>query len=160
MATFSELPLQYRLFLAGYPWRAIRPPAWTPLDRPLNSVRLAVITSAGLYHPDRDARFTAERGGDVSFRWIEGNESVGELAIGQRSRSFDRTAIEADRNEALPLDRLRELVGRSELGSLAARHPSFNGSITAPGRLVRDSAPAVAAALTRDRVDAALLVPV
>jgi hypothetical protein len=55
---------------------------------------------------------------------------------------------------------MAELVDRGELGSVAARHLSFNGSITAPARLVRDAAPAVAAELVRDRVDAALLVPV
>ena len=160
MATLAELPLKYRLGLTVYPWRVIRPDPWTALQKPLSSVRLALVTSAGLYHPDRDEKFVTEPGGDPSFRWLDGGGPVSELRIGQRSRSFDRSAIEADRNEAFPLDRLRELVGRGKLGSLAERHPSFNGSITAPGRLVRGSAPAVAAALTRDRVDAALLVPV
>ncbi len=160
MATLAELPLKYRLGLTVYPWRVIRPDPWTLLDRPLSAVRLALVTSAGLYHPDRDARFVTELGGDSSVRWIDGDQAISELRIGQRSESFDRAAIEADRNEAFPLDRLRELVDQGKLGSLAERHLSFNGSITAPGRLVRDSAPAVAAALTRDRVDAALFVPV
>jgi hypothetical protein len=34
------------------------------------------------------------------------------------------------------------------------------GSITAPGRLIRDSAPAMADLLVEDQVDVALLVPV
>jgi hypothetical protein len=34
------------------------------------------------------------------------------------------------------------------------------GSITAPGRLIRDSAPAAAKLLADDRVDVALLIPV
>jgi hypothetical protein len=37
---------------------------------------------------------------------------------------------------------------------------SFNGSITAPGRLVRQSAPEMAEVLRAEMVDAALLVPV
>jgi len=160
MATLAELPLKYQLLLAAYPWRSVSPPAWTPLTRPLRSARMALVTSAGLYHPARDHRFVAKRGGDASFRWIDRGQDLSELGIGQTSDLFDRGAIEADRNEAFPLDRLEELVQRGELGSLAERHPSFNGSITVPTRLVREGAPAVVAELTRDRVDAALLVPV
>jgi len=40
------------------------------------------------------------------------------------------------------------------------RHLSFMGSITAPGRLMRRTAPEAARALQADGVDVALLVPV
>jgi hypothetical protein len=43
---------------------------------------------------------------------------------------------------------------------LAPRHLSFMGSITAPGRLVAESAPEAAQLLVDDGVDVALLVPV
>ncbi len=43
---------------------------------------------------------------------------------------------------------------------MAPRHLSFMGSVTAPGRLVRDTAPRAAELLVEDRVDVALLVPV
>lgn len=118
------------------------------------------MTSAGLYHPDRHSPFAAAPGGDCTVRWIDQSDSLARLTIGQRSRLFDRAAMTRDRNEAFPLDRARELVAEGRLGSLAQRHPSINGSITAPGRLVRDTAPAIAAALRADQVDAALLVPV
>ena len=49
---------------------------------------------------------------------------------------------------------------RIDIGSVNRRHLSFMGSIPAPGRLIRDSAPAAAQLLVEDRVDAALLVPV
>jgi len=77
-----------------------------------------------------------------------------------RSTSFDHRGIEADRNLALPLDRLRELAAEGEIGEVAPRHLSFMGSITAPNRLVRHSAPEAAEILVRDAVDVALLVPV
>ncbi len=160
MATPSDLPLKYRRLLAAYRWRVLTPSPWTPFEKPLPEARVAVATSAGLYRPGRDAPFARRRGGDASVRWIESDTAVATLAIGQTSDAFDRTAIEADRNEAFPIDRMRELVARGQVGSLARLHPSFNGSITAPGRFVRDTAPAIAAALVRDRVDAALLVPV
>ena len=60
----------------------------------------------------------------------------------------------------LPLDRLRELEGCGLIGSVAPRHISVMGSITAPGRFVSRTLPAVAEILVEDGVDVALMVPV
>ena len=51
------------------------------------------------------------------------------------------------------------MAARGEIGSLNGRALSFMGSITAPGRLVKETAPAAAALLAADGVDVALLVP-
>jgi len=66
----------------------------------------------------------------------------------------------SDPNLAFPLDRARELVRRGRIGSVNRRHLSFMGSITAPGRLIRQSAPEAAALFVEDQVDLALFVPV
>jgi len=68
--------------------------------------------------------------------------------------------MESDRNVALPMERLRTLAARGAIGSSAPRHLSFNGSISAPGRLVRESAPQAAKMFLEDGVDAAVLIPV
>jgi len=52
------------------------------------------------------------------------------------------------------------LAAAGRIGSVAPHHLSFMGSITAPGRLVRDHAPEAARLLRGDGVDVALLVPV
>jgi D-proline reductase (dithiol) PrdB len=82
------------------------------------------------------------------------------LKISHRSTAFDRSGARKDRNLILPLDRFRELVERGELGALNYRHFSFMGAITAPGRLISKTAPAVAGLLREDDVDAVFLVPV
>ena len=82
------------------------------------------------------------------------------LRIAHRSSAFDQTGALQDRNLVFPLDRLRELVERREVGSLNHRHVSFMGSITAPGHLISETAPQVAAELREDQVDAVFLVPV
>jgi D-proline reductase (dithiol) PrdB len=46
------------------------------------------------------------------------------------------------------------------IGDVAPRHVSFQGSITAPGRLVRRTAPAIARLLKEDGVDGVVLTPV
>ena len=66
----------------------------------------------------------------------------------------------ADVNVVFPIDSLKVLVAAGEIGDVAPRHLSFMGSITAPTRLVRESAPAAADLLVADQVDIALLVPV
>lgn len=160
MATLSELPLRWQLFVRTYRWRKIDPVPWTPLAKPLSECRAALVTSAGFSLADQPPFDESIRGGDFSFRMIPGDSDVSLLANSQRSEAFDHRGMLEDPNLAFPLDRLRELVARGRLGSLATANLSFMGSITAPGRLVQQTAPEAAAILVQDQVDIALLVPV
>lgn len=160
MADWSELPLRYALLMRAYPWRRIPDAPWAPLRRPLAEARVALVTSAGLYRPGIDRDFGTQEGEDISVRWLPRDVALLQLVVGQTSRSFDRSSLEADPDLALPLTRLAELVDAGEVGEVAPRHVSFNGSMLAPGRFVRDTAPEVAEGLRVDQVDAALFVPV
>ncbi len=160
MAEFAELSLRHRLEMRLYRWRRVNAPMWSPLTVPLREARIALVTTAGLFRPGVDRPFDRMRGGDFSFRVIPDDTELQALAVGQTSDAFDRQPVEADRNSALPLDRLHQLVANGEVGASAPRHLSFNGSITAPGRLIRDSAPDAARLLRDDGVQGALLVPV
>ena len=160
MAEWSELPLKYRLLMQTYRWRRIRPTPWTPLARPLSECRVALVTSAGLYRPTLDRDFGTHEGEDITVRWLPHEVAGMRLAVGQTSLSFDHAAIAADQELALPLRRLEELVASGLVGSVAPRHVSFNGSMLAPGRFIRVTAPEVADGLAADAVDAALFVPV
>lgn len=159
MAEFSELPLWPRLQMMAYRWRRAEP-AWTTPAVPLRDARVGVVTTAGLYRPGIDEPFRRIPGGDYGFRILPAEADLDTLVVGQTSDAFDRGPVEADRNAVLPLDRLRTLASRGEIGSVAPRHVSFNGSISAPGRLVRTSAPEAARVFADDGVDIALLVPV
>jgi D-proline reductase (dithiol) PrdB len=160
VADFADLSLRHRLEMAAYRWRRVEPLTWTPLGVPLHEARIGLVTTAGLHRPGTDQPFERVRGGDTSFRIIPDDVHLPSLAIGQTSHAFDRQPVEADRNVALPIDRLRTLVEHGAVGSSAARHLSFNGSITAPGRLVRQVAPEAAEVFRQEQVDAVLLVPV
>lgn len=160
MASLDEIPLRYRLFLKAYRWRRIDPVPWSALRRPLAECRLALVSSAGLTLPGQRGFDREARGGDPSFREIPADAPAGSLEDHHRSESYDHTGLRSDPNVAFPLDRVRELARDGRIGSVAPRHLSFMGSVTAPGRLVRDHAPAAAEILVADRVDAALLVPV
>ncbi len=160
MGAIDEFTLPVRLFLKAYRWRRIDPVPWTPLAKPLSESRLALVSSAGFVAPSQQPFDASVRGGDVSFRDIPADVDVHTLIDTHRSESFDHSGLQADPNVAFPIDRVRELVSRGRIGSLNRRHLSFMGSITAPGRLVRNTAPGVARQLATDGVDVALLVPV
>jgi len=156
----DEFSPDVRLFLKGYPWRRIDPVPWTPLRKPLAECRLALVSSAGLVAPGQEPFDASLRGGDPGFRAIPSDCDPASLRDTHRSESYDHAPLRRDPNLAFPLDRARELVARGRIGSLAPRHLSFMGSITAPGRLVKRTAPEAAGWLVADRVDVALLVPV
>lgn len=160
MADWSELPLKYRLLMQAYPWRRIDPPVWAPLRKPLAECRVALVSSAGLYRPGTDRDFGTREGEDITERWLPADLDTAQLVVGQTSSTFDRDAVQGDLELALPLRRLEELVAAGVVGRVAPRHVSFNGSMIAPGRFARETAPRVAQGLSADDVDAVLLVPV
>ena len=160
MATLAELSRRDRLFVIAYPWRRITPMPWSRPARPLSESRLALISTGGMVMPDQEPFSQELRGGDSSFRIIPAGADPALLRLTHKSGAFERSGILADANLAFPLDRLRERVAEGTIGSLAPRHLSFMGSITAPKRLIRETAPAAAELLRADGVEAALLVPV
>lgn len=160
MGDLSEFPLKYRLFLKAYPWRRVDPVPWTPITKPLKDSRAAVISSAGLVGRGQEPFDDSIRGGDFSFREIPADTDVSTLTDTHRSDLYDHAGLRKNPNLAFPLDRLRELVRSGFIGSLNRRHLSFMGSITAPGRLIKKTAPSAVRKMVEDGVDIALLVPV
>lgn len=160
MGSISEFRLPIRLFLQGYRWRIIDPIPWQPLSKPLAECRLALVSTAGLVLPDQEPFDPKVRGGDFSYREIPADARPDRLIDTQKSRAYDHQGVRADPNLALPVERAAELAEAGEIGSVNRRHLSFMGSITAPGRLIRRSAPEAAALLVEDEVDLALLTPV
>lgn len=167
MARMEDVEFKERLFLKGYPFKHYSPRpgdpvanAVTPLQKPLSTCQVALITTAGLSLPDQAPFDLTIRNGDSSFREIPSDISPQLLEMNQRSWSFDQTGILRDRNLALPLDRLREMQERGEIGALAPYCYSFMGSIVGPAKLMKESAPEVARRLKADGVDIVLLTPV
>jgi D-proline reductase (dithiol) PrdB len=167
MAQLDDVELVERLFLKGYPFNRYSPRpgdpianAVTPLRKPLSECTVALVTTAGLSLPDQAPFDVTVRMGDSSFRELPADISPQVLEMNQRSWSFDQTGILRDRNLVLPLDRLREMLARGEIGNIAPHHYSFMGSIVGPAKLMKESAPEVARRLTADGVDVALLTPV
>jgi len=160
MPRIDELPFTLRTALKLYRWRRLSGIAWARLTRPLADCRVAICSTAGMVQPGQPPYDPSVKGGDFSYRVIDRDTAVASLIDSHRSASYDHAGIEQDANLAFPLDRLAELVDDGRIGAVADRHLSFMGSITAPNRLVRRTAPEAAELLAADQVDLALLVPV
>lgn len=159
MATLSDLSIRNRLFMATYRYRTVDPVPWARPRKSLRAARVALVTTGAVYAPGQAAFDEEMKGGDFSFRVIPRDVDVGALGIAHKSDAFDQAGFLADRNLGFPLGRLREMEAEGLIGSLAPNALSFMGSISAPGRLVNETAPAAAALLEADGVDVALLVP-
>lgn len=160
MGRVSDLRLTDQIFVRTYRWRHIDPTPWTPLTRPLSECRLGLVSTAGLSVPGQEPFDKKMKGGDPAFRAIPADIDVQTLVENHRSKAWDHRGLEEDKNLGFPVDRVHELVETGRIGSLSSRFFSFMGSVTAPGRMVRDSVPRVADSFLEEEVDVALLVPV
>src|SRR6185295_9181145 len=113
-----------RANLLNLPMQVNESSPYTPLPRPLAACRLAIVTKAGLHHRgDRPIR-----PGEKGYRIIPGDLASIEIIQSHTSLGFDRAPIMRDVNISFPVDRLRELVARGELGAVAPNHYSFMGA--------------------------------
>ena len=149
----------YAAAFKTYPWPTFIESPWTELEKPLASARLAVVTTGGLYRPGVDRPFDGDAPeGDASYRAIPRETALATLGIAHPH--FAHEVARADMNTIFPLERLEELVRAGALGDLAPTHYSTMGYATDAARLAETTAPAIAARMREEGVDAALVVPV
>ncbi len=128
----------------------------TPLSKPLNECRLALITSGGL-HLKTDVPFdTKHKEGDCSYRLLPGDMEHKDLMVSHES--YDHKFINEDINCVFPIDRMREYAIDGRIKSLSEEHYSFMGHIYVNGPLL-DNAASVGKRLKELGVDIAFLTP-
>ena len=126
MVRLSDLPAYEREHLAGKVVPPLGPPAWTPQTKPLEDIRIALITTAGLHFRNAPGfSFT-----DAGFRPIPVEADADDLIMSHSSANFDRSGFAEDVNLVFPIDRFRELEEAGRIGSLASIHLQFHGRRT------------------------------
>ena len=129
MPRLEYLPELQRNVILTFPCQINDDVPWTPSPAPLTTRRVAIVTTSGV-HVRGDVSFvSAHAGEDVSFRVIPSDVRPSELLLSHPSISFDRSGIQQDLNVTFPVDRLRELRDRGEIGSLATNYYSFHGAV-------------------------------
>jgi len=128
----------------------------TPLRKPLNECRLALVTTGGLHLKSDEPFDTKYLEGDCSYRQIPGNIRHEDIMVSHES--YDHKFINADLNSVFPIDRMREYANQGIIGSLSEVHFSFMGHIYVTGPLL-ESARSVGKQLRALGVDIAFLTP-
>lgn len=121
---------------------------------PLAQRRVAIVTSSAMIQRG-DKPFAV---GSGECRAIPSSANPANLLISHVSINFDRAGFYRDINVVYPIDRLRELADKGDIGSVAATHFTVMGS-TDPAAM-EAAADQMAAALLADKVDAVVLTPV
>ena len=128
----------------------------TPLSKPLNKCRIALITTGGL-HLRTDEPFDQNiLDGDSSFRKIPRDIKADGLHIAHKW--YNHKFINADLNCVLPIDRMREYVQNGTIGSLSEENYSFMGHIYKAEALLKSSKK-LGRILKENDVDIAFLTP-
>jgi len=152
-------------------WRYDQGP-FTPLQKPLSASRLALLTSTGHFVAGDDPAPL----GAKNMTQAEAIERIDDFlktepqlstipsdtpreTLRARHGGYDIRGVQADRNVAFPLDRLRELQQEGLIGQLAPLAYSFVGACSQL-RLTKRTGPAWVERLQKQALDVVLLVPV
>ena len=127
--------------------------AWQPLAKPLNEMRVSLVTSAAIRQTNQRA-FTA--GGDTSHRRIAAKPDV-EVTVDHHSPVG--ADVRRDAEVVFPRRALQELARKGIVGSVAHAHFSIYGGISDHAAITETLAPELARRLAAMRVDLALMVP-
>ena len=155
MPRLDRLPQILRNTLLTFPAQVNDSAPFVPLKAPLSRCRVAIVTTAGL-HRRGDRPFGP---GDPTYRIIPSDTPVPDIVQSQTSIGFDRAPIMRDINISFPIDRLRELSARGEIGGLAPNCYSFLGAQRDIRRIEAATAPEAAGRLRDEGVDVALITP-
>ncbi len=143
--------------LKNYPFVENIDAPFTPLQRALPMLNLALISSAGAYIDGTDSFDITTRDGDPSFREIPVEVEAEDLLYA--ARGYDPTAVKEDRNAQIPVDRLLEYENNAVIGRLNHVWWSLCGFIPNARLVAEETAPKIAERLHRYEVQAALLIP-
>jgi D-proline reductase (dithiol) PrdB len=161
--SFRWLPGAIAMYYRGLPLQKVEPIPWTPLAKPIEKCRFALVTTAGLYMKDRDPSFDldGERRnpfwGDPSYRVIP--REARQEEVGVAHLHINAADLLADMNVALPVQRFLELEAAGKIGSLAPSHYSFMGYQPNTSEWENRYAPEVARRMKDEGVEAALFTP-
>jgi D-proline reductase (dithiol) PrdB len=155
MPRLDRLPQINRNNVLTFPAQVNDATPYASLAKPLTACRVAIVTTAGLHRRD-DRPFGP---GDQTYRVIPSDTPTVDIIQSHTSLGFDRSAIMRDLNISFPIDRLRELVARGEVGGLAPHCYSFMGALRDTVRLEGETGPEVGRRLRDEGAEVAFITP-
>ncbi len=153
---FEYLPVMAQSAAPKPPRVLVAPtkPAWHSLNKTVNQLRVALLTSAALRLADQPP-FTPRE--DLSYRLLSSDPAAGKIIIDHHSRIG--AVPRQDPEIIFPRTALATLAIQGFIGSPSPVHVSFMGGVRRQREIENELAPAIARELKQADVDLALLVP-
>jgi D-proline reductase (dithiol) PrdB len=135
---------------------------WTPMEKPLSRVTLALVTSAGI-SLKTDPPFDMEREkreplwGDRSFRLIPRGTTEKEIDVNHLH--INTTLVKQDINVILPLQRMAEFEEEKIIGHLAPTAYSFYGFQWQNKDFLKEAIDPISKKMKDENVEGVLLTP-
>jgi D-proline reductase (dithiol) PrdB len=163
--SFRFLPRSFRpMFENATPLPGEDEPVWAPFEARLADATIGLLTSAGLSVEGEQEPFDLDREraeptwGDPTWRAIP---HAGAPPLAMSHLHVNNADVLADRNVALPVDLLDEVVASGRVGAAAERHVSVMGYQQFGVEVWRhETGPAIVEFLRDQRVHGVVLAPV
>src|SRR3990172_7844202 len=124
---FSRFPIISEMWARKFSAYKVEGVPWTPFEKDLSRCKVAIVTTAGVHLKGQQPFDMEDRDGDPTFREILRDRPGSELTI--THKYYDHTDADQDINIIFPIDRLTEMKGRGEIGSVAEYHYGLMGHI-------------------------------
>ncbi len=156
MAPIDYIPRTREMYSDQPPYRWVvnEDAPWTPLSKPVDQCKVALITSGGVHLAAQKPFHMKD---DTSLREIPRDTPASSLRISHFGYLTD--GAKADPNCVFPLDRMRELEAENVIGELSDPAYSFMGGVYSIRRVRQELCPDVVERLTKSRVDLLFLAP-
>ena len=147
-------------YTTPYRWAHFLAAPFTPLKKPLSQCKVAIITTAAPYQPDKgDQGPGAAYNGSAKFYQVYSGDTAHDHDLRISHIGYDRIHTSAkDSGTWFPLPALRRAAAAGRIGAVA---PRFHGAPTNRSHRVtiETDAPEILRRVHQDAADAAILVP-
>ena len=131
----------------------ITPPmVWTPVEKELKDMTVAIATAAGVHQIDQE-RFNLA--GDFTWRKIDDKCPSDKLMVSHGG--YDNSDVNKDINCMFPIDRIHELAAEGFIRACAPVHAGFMGGGGNQEKFKHETGPAIAEMFRETHVPANLL---
>ena len=156
---FTRFPALAEWVVKNIPSWKVEGIPWTPFNKELKDCKIALVTTAGVHLKTQKPFDMKDPNGDPTYREIPLDASKQGLMI--THDYYNHKDADKDINIVFPIDRLKEMKERGEIGSISEINFSFMGHIQGGHiyTLINQTAAQAAVKLKEMQVDAVLLTP-
>ena len=157
MSPIAYIPRTREMYAdkAPYRWVVNDGAPWTPLAKPVDRCKVALLSSGGVHCADQPPFHYRD---DTSMRMVPKDARVEDLRVSHFGYRTEDAA--ADPNCVFPLQRMREMEAEGVIGELADPAYTCMGGIYSARRVRKELAPVVVESAARAGVDLFFMVPV